>query len=481
VLTDAVQQALRDAADEQPFHPDLAGVPRRTRQLRRRRRAAISISAMTAIAIIAVAATFAATGGIDRIGSSPAGSSDAIIDMVDHWGPTRGSYADDPAFIERVKQEWLHPGGSYYGDPSRGGVEIQTNADGTKGVSPPNRLRQLTGDVQVLYADQTPDGPAAVVAQRSTRPEVGTYIAFLLPTDDKNFKLVAAYTAGLHAQREFGETGFDTDLITFVTTASDKHAVVLPADPGAAVSVSESHSTDATGHVSRTWAPVQTQDGVATLTAPQDLGFADTLIRVVRGGQTIDEAAITDVLLSPTVKPWMPANAVPDWTDYNGEIAGLHSGAGYPPGFYQSWLTRYGASDEPWSGGWGFEGQLPDRTGIFVEELWLFGDPAHTVVFRTHGKQTDIVSDTVTDPTQRPLVLMQLPDQQGWLFIGGPHTTIQGYRESDGQSWSDIDTTTSGTTDGVKDTTRGAAVIPFSADHIQVKLDVNGRKKIVDR
>jgi hypothetical protein len=482
VLTDELRGALRAATDQQPFEPDVSRVPARVRQLRRRRTVVWVGVGAACIGVVTTAGIVATTGSSNRVSPSPLDrGSAALVREVADWGPTRGSFANDAAFLEQAKQEWLHPTDRYYGDPGQGGESVLTKADGTQVITPPDRSRHLTGDVTVLFAGQTPDGPAAVVAQPTTVKDVDLYLGFLLPTTNHDLHLVAADTPKMYAQHEFGDQGLDTNMINFKTSGAGDHLVVLPADPADAVSVSLGHTLDTTGHVQRNWSAVPVSGGVAMLTASGPLGSWDTLIRVSDNGVVVDESQVWDVLTESENDglPPQPQNAV-DWPLSDQAIGGSVPGGGSVSSLNDPWIRQYANLDEPYGGRSWVTGSAQDRHLIIVEQLWFYGDPAHTVVLRVVDKDVQLLSDTVTDPTARPLVSLRLPDALGWLVVAGPDTTITGYRPAGTTNWSDADTVTAETDGGKPVTTNKSAFIRSTADHIQVRLSVNGKTRITN-
>ena len=486
MLTEELRGALQAAADQQPFEPDVSRLPIRVRQLRRRRTTTWIAVGATSAAVITAAGILATTGSSARVSPSPLERTDAaLVQEVANWGPTRGSLANDSAFLERVKQEWLNPRGMYYGDPARGGESVLVSPDGSRVVTQPDRSRHLVGGVKVLFAGQTPDGPAAVVAQQSTRKDAGIYLGFMVPTSDHDFRLVAAYTPGMYAQREFDDQGLDTNLINFKTSNAGNHLVVLPANPGDAVSVSLDHTLDSAGHVHRTWSLVPTPNGVGMVTASSPVGFWDTLIRVSHDGAVIDEAQTRDVLGiieddGVDAAAPQPTNVI-KWPLSDQGIGGAKGGGGLVGDLYRPWITRYANEDEPFTGtGWVTDSPA-DGHAIVVQQIWFYGDPAHTIVLRVVDKDVQLLMDTVTDPTERPLVFLRIPGGQDWLVVAGTDTAITGWREAGTTKWSDIDTTMGMTIDGKPTHTRKSAFIPSTADHIQVRLDVNGKTRIATK
>lgn len=488
MLTDELRGALRSATDQQPFEPDLTRLPHRLRQVRRRRAATwIAVSAIS-IGVVAAAGIVTTTSSGDRVSPSPLDEGRAaIIQEVDKWGPTRGDLANDTAFLDRVKQAWQNPPFGYYMDPRQSGASVLTKADGSTVITPADRSRHLTGEMKVLYAGQTPDGPAAVVAQPSTQKRFGMEIGYLLPTSNGDLELVADFNAEDYAQPEFDDPGFNASVIDFKTGATGNHLIILPADPTDSVSISLGHTLDSTGHVERSWSAVPIEGGVATVTATGPLGFWDTLIRVTHDHNLVSEAQVSDVVRlgrdgNSDRTAARPENAV-DWPLSDQEIGGSGPGGGYRTNFNDPWITQYADLDEPYADEWMVTGSPaadPDHRMIVVSQMWLYGDPAHTVVLRMLDQHAELISDEINSPTDRPLVFTRLPDSLGWLVVGGPDTTITGWRTGT-VKWSKIDTFTAATTDGKPDTTNKATFIRSTAAHIQVRLDVNGKTQVATR
>ena len=63
------------------------------------------------------------------------------------------------------------------------------------------------------------------------------------------------------------------------------------------------------------------------------------------------------------------------------------------------------------------------------------GEQARTVVLQTlsDGTTVEVLEDKVTDPNQRPLVQIHLPNHEGWLVASGPNSVITGWRAPGGE------------------------------------------------
>ena len=490
MLIDELREAMSTAVEEQPFLPDLDGLNARASQLRRRRVTSSTLGTAVSAALVVGIIVVANSGGPAMPGrgrvvvASDQRAIAATISEVDNWGPTRGSLARDGNFLDQVRQEWDTPSGDYYGNPADSAQTVSGSSDGSAVLTPLDGSRHLTGDVHVLFAGDTADGPAAVVAQQSSTRDVGVYLGFLLPVSGQ-LRLVAAFTPTLYAQSDSDSAGFDTKMISFHTGLGGEHLVVLPADPADEVSVSLTHTLDPSGHVERQWAAAPVEDGIATVSTSGPLGLWDTLIRIKDHGTLVDENRPWDVLAvsnagSGDATPPVPDNVI-DWPLADQFIGGSVPGGGYPANFLSAWVTHYANADEPYGEQWWLSGSPQDGDPIAVAQLWFYGDTARTVVLRAVGHTTQLLSDAVTDPSARPQVFLRLPDDQGWLVVGGPDTTITGYRLPGTDAWTDVPTSTASTTDGKPVTTKASAFIPVTGEHVQVRLDVAGRTQIASR
>lgn len=482
MLIDELQDAMRRAAEAQPFVPSMEGIPRRSRQIRQRKLIAAVLSVSTLVAISGGLAAVIGTGGPGAPDRLTQGNDRpdiaAVLAEVNGWGPTRGDLATSRTFLSRVRAQWAHPSGDYYGNPANIGATVET-IDGNTVRTPPDRSRHLTGVLHILYAGDTPDGPAAVVAQRSSDANDGVYLGFMLPIGGR-LRLVASYTPSQFPAG--GSRTLDPHVITFKTSGAGDHLVVLPAQRQAQISISLRHTLNSAGHVTRAWRRLAVRRGVATASAGGALGFWDSLVQVRNGGQLVDETPVTDVLAGTDYsdRPAPTPDNLVTLPLQDQEIGGSTSGVGLPPDLNDAWLARFGKVDQPYlsAPSW-ISGTTRDGDGIVVEQVWLPGDPAHTVVLQVVGRSVDVLSDTISDPSLRPLVFLRLPDHQQWLVVGGEHATITGYRPVGAPTWSDVDTFTPSTRDGRPITTRANAFIQSSAARIQIRLRVDGEAQIV--
>jgi hypothetical protein len=381
----------------------------------------------------------------------------AVLAAFAQWGPTRGSLSHDSRFLTQVRQQWSDPSGPH-------SIEMQ-NAG-------------MAGPIRVLYAGQTKDGPAAVVAQRTTNERLGLYVGVMttgsghgLGLWGPNDILADAGSDGLI------NTGrFDLHQVSF-TTAVGHDIVVLPTRPDDTVAVSFDHNLNPAGQSVRTWQALPTSGGVATAALPDPSDSWDTLVRTVTPAHLPDESPLwINYGRSP-----VPSNALGLWTQV-GAVVG-DSAVGTRENTYTPWVRRYGAADEPYGvGEWVIEGALPDHTGLLMRQVWLNGDPAHTVVLQVRKRTSSVLADVVTRPSARPLFAQDLPSVGGWLIAAGPQSTITGYRTIGTTTWLTPPRAISYWTGIRGDTpryTKAAAFISTGQTQLQLQLVVNGKTKDV--
>lgn len=478
MLTDDLTQAMDSVEAPRPFELDVSDVFDRSRRLRTQR----FFGAGTTLAVVTVVATLLAvslvTSGSGPDGVAPGGqhvhipgavpepayrSSPALrgaspqalarqaVTAFSHWGPARGDLANDPTFLTTVRQEWRHPTGDDY---------VQGPSD-------------FSGPIRVLFAGNTPGGPAAVVAQRSTNPETGIYVGVMLSESGHldlwgpNSPAELALPAPVNVGR------FDAQQVSFAVDAY--HVVVLPTDPTAAVQISTGHTTNSHQVAIRnSWSTVPITNGVGVADMPFAVSSWDTLLRLDKNHHVVDEAPLW-IASGP---PPSPSNALGLWTRISSVLG--DSGIGIPPAAYLPWVARYGATDEPFGiSSWGIEGVAPNHTGLIARQIWLNGDPAHTVVIGIQGSNSSVLADQVTHPNSRPLLAVRLASVGGWLVVAGPQATVTGYRLPGQSTWTappralvDEESGSNGTMHNVY--SRAAAFIATTSHSIDLQLTING-------
>ncbi|WP_164702706.1 hypothetical protein [Modestobacter sp. KNN46-3] len=195
-------------------------------------------------------------------------SAAAAVDVL--AGPTRGSLADDAAFVDGVRRvPWTEAD-----DPNRP----------TAATEPSLESRQV-----VFVGDVAGGRWALVVGEDTVQPEppVGSGLAAAWFTGPAGATADQLQPAGLSG-------GVDTTMSLALSDASTG-ALVVVAAPGDEIQVSERPLVAADGTVSREFEPVDAPDGVAVLALPPASGtYAEALrFRVVRDGAEVVTAMPT--------------------------------------------------------------------------------------------------------------------------------------------------------------------------------------------
>jgi hypothetical protein len=457
-----LRAAMTEATSDVVASPDLLARLRIRPRRRMPPRLAVVVAAM-AVAVTVVGAFVLAP----RSGSGPVGSSvrplSAITvapanpgavraaaaqmsDAIANWGSTRGDLASDSAFIADLKAQWAHPSG-----------REQDIAGFTPVVMP-------DGPVQVLWAGTTPQGEAAFAVQHTEDPVAtywyGVYIA------GPNGRAQLFTRNQLTADAPAGDpSAFDPNVISFVTSRADRAVVVLPSDPSTRVRVSFSHSLDASGQATPSWQDVATTNGAAVVALPADASSYGAVVEVSRDGHVVADQHV-DVRAGGTGFT-RPANDLGLWcngcaVDGSGELSSSLA-------MLRAWTVRHAPAYLPTYGpDWTVGARLPDGGNVLAGQLWLEGDPAHTVVLATSADQThvDVLYDVVTDPRTRPAFAVRLPQAAGWLVGAGPRATITGWRAPGDMNWTSV-------------SNEKAALLPTDAATIELRLLVDGQQRVV--
>jgi hypothetical protein len=471
--TDEITETMIEATDQPPFDLDLAPILKQIQHSQRRRR----VTAVSGIVVVVAALVGAVIVVAPRVAHHDQRTNELHAPVHDvlartkpisgtaaraafaSWGPTRGDLATNPVFINEVRREWANPSGpEFYQGRSR-----------------------ETGPVQVLFAGNTPDGPAAVAAQEDSNADTGVLVGVM--TEIPGSPGLSLWGPNDPTQSSVQLTAnlgrFDLRQVSF-STGSGRHVVVLPTDATDSVSASLTERVTAQGRVERSWQPVKVVDGVGVVTLAAKGSSWNTLFRIHHPGRATDEGPVwINVGRVPE-----PANALGFWTQINAVIGDASGGIG--PNTYTSWLRRYGALGQPFGqSGWTVGGDLPDNRTLLVQQLWLLGQPAHTVVILQANKSSAVISDTVTVATARPILAVPLPDLGGWLVLAGPHSAVTGYRLPGAAAWTappraiSYELCPDAGNNCTNVYSRAAAVLPTLAPRIQIRLKVDGTTRTV--
>ncbi|MDQ1684606.1 MAG: hypothetical protein QOC82_1343 [Frankiaceae bacterium] len=358
------------------------------------------------------------------------------------WGPTRGDLADDASLRASLVDEWEH--------------SIGRNGD-VAAFDP------VTGDrpLQVLWMGTTPDGPAAYAVQHTAAPGQSWVYGVFLPDAQGQPRLYYRMTLDPDPTGSPWQPG--PDVFSFASSRTPHAVVVVPTDPNAAVEVSTGHATDADGRVVPRWHDVVPVDGAAVVPLSDPASVFDTVVQISRDDRVVADSGVQ--LIATDYHKSLPANGFGLWcnacivTHSNREL-----GTAVTP--WTVWTERHAPSWYPtMQSQWTVGDDFGNGRELIAVQLWLPGEPAHTVVgvLNATGKLDEVLSDEVTDATARPLFAVRLPDARGWFVGSGPGAVFTGWRVPGGQ-WTEM-------------VNARAALIP-DAPAIELRLVVGGQERV---
>lgn len=429
--------AMQDLTADLHASPDLLD---RVRPKPRRRVPSLRVAtAMATAAAVVVAGAVVGThvGGGNNTVSVAATFAD--------WGPARGDLAHDPATLQAIDAEWAHPTGR--------------EAD-IAGFDPVHGDRPL----QLLWAGQTADGPAAYAVQHTTDPRTPWVYGVFIPDSDRTLKLYYRMTldpTDPGAAWQPHPWGF-----SFASSRTPHSVVVLPADPRDPIEISFRHTTGADGRVAPQWADVQAVDGAAVIDIPAGGSVWDTVVRIGADDRPLFAGGVSLIPSTDGAPP--PRNAFGLWC--NGCNVGSGGDLGEGERAWKAWTERHAPSWYPtYEATWTVGVYLDGGGEVLARQLWLPGEPAHTVVgvTRRGGAFKEIVVDEQTDPLRRPVVAVRVPPANGWLVGAGPDAVVTGWR-TDGGAWHAVPS-------------KKALLVPTTATSIELRMTVKGREVVVSR
>lgn len=183
-------------------------------------------------------------------------------------GPTRGSLADDTAFLaDLVQLPW---------------------GRGLDAVQPP------TSDRHVLFAGDVPGARWAWVVARVGGAWSGVWFA----------GPAGASAEALEIDGEANPDGIGAQVVTKTSPTQQEGPLLVLAEPGDVVEISDAPEIAADGTVTRTYRPVETVDGVAVVSRPGS-AYAALGVQVVRDGEPVYRLASG---IGPDLEPGSPAD-----------------------------------------------------------------------------------------------------------------------------------------------------------------------------
>ncbi|MFG1775962.1 hypothetical protein ACGFIG_05975 [Micromonospora sp. NPDC049048] len=411
-----VQGVLRRVTDDLVNPPTLLEDVRRGGRRRLRRRRAV-------LAVVCAAVVAVPVGGALHLADDRAAVKVASP-LFDE--PTRGDLAGDGGYLRQVRQAW------------RDGAR-----DAGSGVE---------GDPHVVWAGNTPAGPAAYVAQRTTvTPEVS-------PAGDRMIGYAAFVEPTAEGPRVMKwETVTDTnDGNSSAVLLGPRRDVLVVLDAGHQVEFSPTFRYAADGRIERTFLPVVFRDGAAVLSVPpQRDRVTVALVRTAASATTIVHVANAAHLLfadrKATPQPRSVTYTLPGaervWGDtpaaqvgnvYENALAAYVDHGGMHRAGASPHLIVYGAT--------------PDGRQLLLESVQYDDDPARAIALLAHaGAPFRPVASGFIDWNAPLPVRLRLPDGQGVLVAA--EGAALSYRVGAGE-WHDAG--------------RGAALLPADATEVRV-------------
>ncbi|MFY1598387.1 hypothetical protein [Micromonospora sp. WMMD737] len=415
-----VRGVLHRVTDDLVGPPTLLDDVRRGGRRRlRRRRAVLAAVCAVVVAVPVGGALHLADGGAVAEVASP---------LFDE--PTRGDLAGDGRYLRQVRQAWRDGAGD-------AGTAVE-------------------GDPHVVWAGNTPAGPAAYVAQRATATSevwepagermIG-YAAFVEPTADgpRVMTRETVTDAGSYGSWQAALLGPGRDVL-----------VVL--DAGKPVEFSPTFQYAADGRIERTFQPVEFRDGAAVLSVPPQRDRVTVALarKPVSATTAVHIANANDILFadrqaSPQPRSvtytlpgadrvWGDAPAAQVGRDVFAtdalaayvDLGGAHRAGGSPS------LTVYGAA--------------PDGRQLLLLTIQYDDDPTRAIALLAHaGAPLQPVASGFIDWNAPLPVRLRLPDGQGVLVVA--EGAALSYRVGAGE-WHDAG--------------RGAALLPADATEVRV-------------
>ncbi|MEH0975157.1 hypothetical protein V6U77_28915 [Micromonospora sp. CPCC 205546] len=346
-------------------------------------------------------------------------------------GPTRGDLAGDEAYLRQVREAWRH------------------------------RARQLgnglRGDPHVVWAGDTPAGPAAYVAQRT---EINSVVSS--PDGARQVGLAAFVEPTAAGPRVMTtETLVDSgrDGNSQAVLLGPRRDVLVVLDVGHPVDFSPTLRYAADGRIERTFQPVAFRDGAAVLSVPPQRGRVTVALfrRPVSATTAVHIANASDILFADgkdSPQPRSVTYTLPGadrlWGDDPGgrvgrNVHGTDALAAYvdPGGTHRDGesprLIVYGAT--------------PDGRLLLLQTVQYDDDPARAIALLAHGDAPfQPVASGFADWTAPLPVRLRLPDEQGVLVVVAEGAALS-YRVGAGR-WHDAG--------------RGAALLPAGTTEVRV-------------
>lgn len=280
-LRAALDGLARSAAASATVVPPADELRREAARARRRWWLA-ALAACCAVAVLTAAVVVSGRGAAppERPEASQSPPAPRTVDVADQ--PTRGSLADDTAFLTGLlERPWID-------DPTaQFPVDVPTTPESRRvlfaGDVPGGRWALLVGEAAPFESD--PENPRAVVV--SDELQMAWFVG--PPGASPEEMTLGSYPYGITPGMVPGRLDPRTGTL------------VVVAAPGDTIEVSQRVDIDAEGQDSRSWATVETDDGIAVARLdPVDLPWTwSTVYRVLRSGQRTTSASPDGTIIAP--------------------------------------------------------------------------------------------------------------------------------------------------------------------------------------
>jgi hypothetical protein len=392
-----VREALRRASDGLASPPSMLSDVRRggRRRLMRRR------GFLTAGLAVAVAGSL--TGVAELREGWPGTGSEVFASLLD--GPTRGDLADDQAYLAQVLAAFRR----------------------AAAVVP-----RLLGEPHIVWAGNTPAGPAAYVIQRNDhRPPPGEH------RQDVVTMFLESTPGGPRGLLLQGMSSEQPDASSQAALLGPDRDVLLVLDTGRATVYAPGYRYHADGRVTRESRPVMFDDGAAVLRVPSQR--RKITVAVWRpGGGRMDEIDIVnsgDILFPEPKQGVQP----PEPSELTRVLPGAErSWGGDPPAALEkedqnvvrallegSYYLRHGAFLSGQAPVLSAYGTTPDGRRLLVRTLQYYDDPVRVVALLGRGEADfQAVAGALVDTASPAPIRLRLPDRQG-VFVAADGATLR--------------------------------------------------------
>ncbi|KAB1156472.1 hypothetical protein F6X68_11355 [Micromonospora sp. AMSO12t] len=414
-----VRGVLRRVTDDLVGPPTLLDDVRRGGRRRlRRRRAVLAAVCAVVVAVPVGGALHLADGGAAAEVASP------LFDK-----PTRGDLAGDGAYLRQVREAWRQQARQLGGD--------------------------FRGDPHVVWAGDTPAGPAAYVAQRTVDNPVVSW-----PDSAREIGLAAFVeptAAGPRVMTPENLVDASTHGSWQAALLGSRRDVLVVLDTGHAVEFSPTFRYAADGRIERTFQRVAFRDGAAVLLVPPQRDRVTVALarKPVSATTAVHIANANEILLpdrqaSPqrSVTYTLPG-AERVWGDSPAAQVGRNV---YETEALAAYVDPGGTHREGEAPHLVVYGATPDGRQLLLESHQYYGDPTRAIALLAHaGAPFQPVASGFIDWNAPLPVRLRLPDGQGVLVAA--EGAALSYRVGAGE-WHDAG--------------RGAALLPADATEVRV-------------